>query len=111
MLKQPDIAEVNPVSRVMPVLVVESIGSTAQELGDRATQFVKGQEYFARVLSNVGGTTFTVKVDGLALKTADLKATDLKNPDLKNTDLKATDIKNPDLKNTDIKSTDNKGSP
>lgn len=105
MLKQPDIAGVNPVSRVMPVLVVESIGSTTQELADRATQFVKGQEYFARVLSNVGGTTFTVKVDGLALKSADLKAIDIKT-----TDIKATDIKSPDLKNTDLKSTDNKGS-
>ena len=100
MLKQPDIAGINPVSRVMPVLVVESIGSTAQELGDRAAQFVKGQEYFARVLSNVGGTTFTVKVDGLALKSADLKAIELKT----------TDIKSPDLKNTDLKSTENKGS-
>jgi hypothetical protein len=90
MLKQPDIAGVNPVSRVMPVLVVESIGSTTQELGDRATQFVKGQEYFARVLSNVGGTTFTVKVDSLALKSADLKDTDLKNTDLKSMDNKGS---------------------
>ena len=89
-IKQPDIAGINPVSKIMPVLVVESIGSTAQELGDRATQFVKGQAYFAHVLSNIGGTTFTVRVDGL-----DAKNTDLKNANLKNTELKNTDLKNP----------------
>jgi hypothetical protein len=115
MLKQPDITGINPVSRVMPVLVVESIGSTAQELGDRATQFVKGQEYFARVLSNVGGTTFAVKVDGLGLKGTDIKAidpkaTDSQTTDTKTIDTKSTDVKSSNLNNTNLKSTDNKGS-
>lgn len=73
MLKLPDIIGVNPVSRIMPALVVESIGSTAQELGDRATQLVKGQEYIARVLSKVGDTTYTVKVEGTDIKGAPLK--------------------------------------
>lgn len=52
----------------MPVLAVESIGSTTQELGDRATQFVRGQEYLAQVLSKVGDTAYNVKVDGIVLK-------------------------------------------
>lgn len=100
MLKQPDVIGVNPVARITPVLVVESIGSAAQELGDRAAQFVKGQAYFAHVLSNVGGTTFAVRVDGV-----DVKSTDLKNANLKNTDLNPSDFKNIDLKNTDLKNT------
>lgn len=68
MLKQPDIASIHPVARVMSVLAVESIGSTAQELGDRATQFVKGQEYFAQVLSKVGDTSYNVKIQGADTK-------------------------------------------
>ena len=67
-VKQPDISGINPVARIMPVLAVETIGSTTQELGDRATQFVKGQEYLAQVLSKVGDTAYNVKVDGVILK-------------------------------------------
>jgi hypothetical protein len=73
MLKQPDIASINPVARIMPTLAVDSIGSTAQELGDRATQFVKGQEYFAHVLSKVGDTAYNVKVESGSLKGTVLK--------------------------------------
>ena len=93
MLKQPDATGINPVTRITPVLVVESIGSTAQELDDRAAQFVKGQVYFAHVLSNAGGTTFTVRVDGVDVKNTDLKNTDLKNTDLKNTSTNEADVK------------------
>lgn len=78
MLKQPDIASIHPVARVMSVLAVESIGSTAQELGDRAAQFVKGQEYFAQVLSKVGGTSYNVKI-----QVADTKGGVLKDVILK----------------------------
>lgn len=71
-LKQPALeglnAGINPVARVMQVLAVERIGSNAQQLGDRATQFVKGQEYIAQVLSKVGGSTYNVQVDGAILK-------------------------------------------
>jgi hypothetical protein len=63
MLKQADIASINPVARILPILAVDSIGSVRQELGDRATQFVKGQEYFAHVLSKVGDTAYNVKVE------------------------------------------------
>ena len=73
MLKQADIAGINPVARILPILAVESIGSIRQELGDRATQFVKGQEYFAQVLSKVGDTTYNVKIDIANLKGAVLR--------------------------------------
>lgn len=73
MLKQTDIASINPVARVLPVLAVESIGSVRQELGDRAAQFVKGQEYFAHVLSKVGDTAYNVKVENSNLKSTILK--------------------------------------
>lgn len=73
MLKQADIATINPVARILPVLAVDSIGSIRQELGDRATQFVKGQEYFAHVLSKVGETAYNVKVESGSLKGTILK--------------------------------------
>jgi hypothetical protein len=73
MLKQADIASINPVARILPILAVDSIGSVRQELGDRATQFVKGQEYFAHVLSKVGDTAYNVKVESGDLKGAILK--------------------------------------
>lgn len=73
MLKQPDIASIQPVTRIMPVLAVESIGSVVQEIGDRATQFVKGQEYFAHVLSKVSDTAYNVKVEGVAVNATDVK--------------------------------------
>lgn len=73
MLKQTDIASINPVARILPILAVESIGSVRQELGDRATQFVKGQEYFAHVLSKVGDTAYNVKVESGNLKGTILK--------------------------------------
>jgi len=72
MLKLPDNLGinfgVNPVDRVLPVLAVENIGSTLQELNARATQFVKGQEYVAHVLSKVDDKAYLVKVDNAVLK-------------------------------------------
>ena len=73
MLKQADIASIQPVARILPILAVDSIGSIRQELGDRATQFVKGQEYFAHVLSKVGDTAYNVKVESGSLKGTILK--------------------------------------
>jgi Flagellar hook-length control protein FliK len=83
MLKQPDLVGVQPVARVMPVLAIEGIGSTAQEIGDRATQFVKGQEYFAHVLSKVGDTSYNVKVEAAGINAADGKNDVIKNVMLK----------------------------
>ncbi len=73
MLKQTDIASIPPVARILPILAVDSIGSIRQELADRATQFVKGQEYFANVLSKVGDTAYHVKVESGSLKGTILK--------------------------------------
>ncbi|MDI1299334.1 flagellar hook-length control protein FliK [Methylotenera sp.] len=73
MLKQADIASIAPVARILPILAVDSIGSIRQELADRATQFVKGQEYFAQVLSKVGDTAYNVKVESGSLKGTLLK--------------------------------------
>lgn len=55
---------ISPVSRITPILAVDPIGTINQAIGDRATQLVKGQEYFAHVLSKAGETTYNVKVEG-----------------------------------------------
>lgn len=77
MLNKPDSlgtkASINPLSRITPVLAVDTIGSITQEFGDRATQFNKGQEYFAHVLSKAGNTAYNVKVEGANLKGVTLK--------------------------------------
>ncbi|MDI1308502.1 MAG: flagellar hook-length control protein FliK [Methylotenera sp.] len=73
MLKQADIASIGPVARILPILAVENIGNIRQELADRATQFVKGQDYFAHVLSKVGDTAYNVKVESGSLKGTLLK--------------------------------------
>ncbi len=54
--------------RVLQVLAVERIASPLQELNARATQFVKGQEYVAHVMSKVDDKTYLVKVDNALLK-------------------------------------------
>ncbi len=68
MLNKPDSlgtkVSINPVSRITPVLAVDTIGSITQELGDRATQLNKGQEYIAHVLSKAGDAAYNVKVEG-----------------------------------------------
>jgi Flagellar hook-length control protein FliK len=57
-------ASINPISRIAPILAVDPIGTINQALGDRATQLVKGQEYFAQVLSKAGDTAYNIKIDG-----------------------------------------------
>jgi hypothetical protein len=74
MLIQPDNVSVQPVARIVPVLAVENIGSVAQEIGDRATQFVKGQTYFAHILAKVGDTTYSVRVESAGVHAADENA-------------------------------------
>lgn len=64
MLNKLDSSSINPVSRITPMLAVDPIGTINQALADRATQLVKGQEYFAHVLSKVDETTYNVKVEG-----------------------------------------------
>jgi len=73
MFKQADIVSIPPVARVLPIQAVESIGNIRQELADRATQFVKGQEYFAHVLSKVGDSAYNVRVESSSLKGSILK--------------------------------------
>ena len=77
MLNKPDSlgtkASINPLSRITPVLTVDTIGSITQELGDRATQFNKGQEYIAHVLSKAGDTAYNVKIEGGDIKGVTLK--------------------------------------
>lgn len=72
MLKLPDNLSINtgitPVAKLVPVLPVDNIGSTLQELNARATQFVKGQEYSAQVLSKINDQAYLVKVDHAVLK-------------------------------------------
>jgi len=71
-LKQPALdaitTGVNPVSRILPVLAIDGVGGTLQELGARAAQFVKGQEYTAQVLGKVTDTAYNVRVMGGELK-------------------------------------------
>ncbi|MDO9204335.1 flagellar hook-length control protein FliK [Methylotenera sp.] len=73
MIIKPDIASIHPVARIAPLLAVDNIGGAAQELSDRATQFVKGQQYFAHVLSRAGESTYNVKVENENLKGTILK--------------------------------------
>jgi flagellar hook-length control protein FliK len=73
MIKPPDIAGINPAARIIPVLAVDNIGSIAQELGDRATQFAKGQEYIGHVLSKAGDSVYHVKLEAEGFKGAVLK--------------------------------------
>lgn len=72
MLKLPDNLSISPgpapVGRVLPVLAVENIGATLQELSARATQFVLGREYSAQVFSKVDDKAYLVKVDHAVLK-------------------------------------------
>jgi hypothetical protein len=67
MLNKLDIASVAPVSRIAAVLAVDPVASLTQALGDRANQLVKGQEYFAQVLSKTGESSYNVKVEGKGL--------------------------------------------
>jgi len=72
MLKLPDNLSISPgpvpVGRVVPVLAVDSIGATLQELNARATQFVIGREYAAQIVSKVDDKAYLVKIDNAVLK-------------------------------------------
>lgn len=72
MLKLPDNLSISPglapVGRVIPVLAVDNIGATLQELSARATQFVIGREYAAQVVSKVDDKAYLVKIDNAVLK-------------------------------------------
>ena len=72
MLKLPDNLSISPglapVGRVIPVLAVDNIGATLQELSARATQFVIGREYAAQVVSKVDDKAYLVKIDSAVLK-------------------------------------------
>lgn len=69
MLNKPtDIPDINPVSRIMPVLATSRIGSLAQDLDFRAMQFIKGQEYFGHVMAKADDKTMLVKVNDALLK-------------------------------------------
>lgn len=57
-----DIAGINPVSKISPVLAVDPVATLIQSLDDRAQQFVKGKEYQAQVLSRLDDGHFAVKI-------------------------------------------------
>ena len=77
-LHLPDIVSVQPVAKIMPVLALDNIGSVPQEIGDRARQFVKGQDYFAHVLAKVGDNTYQVSIESSKDNSAGVKAEALK---------------------------------
>ena len=68
MIKISDTPGVGPVSRVTPALPLISVADTIPDIDFRATQFAKGQEYFAHILSRTNGRNFNVNVDGTILK-------------------------------------------
>lgn len=72
MLNIPDKLSINPaiapVSKLLPVLQVDSVASPTHELYARATQFAKGHEYVAHVLSRLDNKTHLVKIDNALLK-------------------------------------------
>lgn len=63
-LKQPEMKGINPVDRVAPVVSVVKMASTQQDLNFRVNQLVKGQDYYAHVLSKLDQKTFQVEVGG-----------------------------------------------
>jgi Flagellar hook-length control protein FliK len=69
-------SDINPVSRVAPVLAVKEVANAAQELDFRALQFVQGQEYLARITGRADANLSYVQVDGKMLK-MDLSKMDL----------------------------------
>ncbi|MDX1914266.1 MAG: flagellar hook-length control protein FliK [Methylophilus sp.] len=65
--------QVNSVYKIMPVLAVGQIGSTAQELEAKTAQLVKGLEYVGQITAKVNDTTFLVKVSGQQVQDLVLK--------------------------------------
>ena len=70
MLTATDKVNIQPVLRVMPVLPVSTIGQPTQDLAFRATQFIKGQDYFAHITGkpDANQNVYHVNVDGTLLK-------------------------------------------
>ncbi|MEZ0232195.1 MAG: flagellar hook-length control protein FliK [Methylophilaceae bacterium] len=68
MIKLPDMISVQPMDKVTPILSTVRIADAIQDLDFRATQLLKGQDYYAHVLSKVDDKTFMVKVEGAILK-------------------------------------------
>lgn len=72
MLKLPDNLSISPgpvpVGKLLPILAVENIGATPQELSARATQFAIGREYSAQIISKADDKAFLVKIDNAVLK-------------------------------------------
>ena len=70
MLTAADKTNIQPVLRVMPVLPVATIGQPTQDLAFRATQFIKGQDYFAHITAkpDANQNLYHVNVDGALLK-------------------------------------------
>ncbi|MCB5183759.1 flagellar hook-length control protein FliK [Methylobacillus gramineus] len=59
-----DPSGIAPLARITPVLAVEEIANTNQDLNFRAGQLVKGQSYFAQVISRLQPGVFQVDVQG-----------------------------------------------
>jgi len=59
---------INPVSKILPVLAVQKIGSAAEALGSKAKHFLQGQLYEAKVLEKISDADFLVKVDETILR-------------------------------------------
>ncbi|MCB5188012.1 flagellar hook-length control protein FliK [Methylobacillus caricis] len=57
-----------PLARVTPVLATEEIANTNQDQNFRAGQLVKGQSYFAQVVSRLQPGVFQVDVQGTSFK-------------------------------------------
>jgi hypothetical protein len=65
--------QVTSVSRILPVISIGEIGSSAQELASKTAQLVQGREYQAQVSSKLNDKVFLVKVSGKQVQDLTLK--------------------------------------
>lgn len=63
-IKPLDGYEINAVSKVPAVLVMEKVAYEREELGDKVNRFITGQSYRAQILSKLSETTYKVKLEG-----------------------------------------------
>jgi hypothetical protein len=68
MINLPDLLGVQAVDKVTPVLSALKVADTANEADFRAAQLVKGQSYYAQILSRADDKNFYVKVQDAVLK-------------------------------------------
>jgi len=68
MINLPDLLGVQAVDKVTPVLSALKVADTANEADFRAAQLVKGQTYYAQILSRADDKNFYVKVQDAVLK-------------------------------------------